>query len=185
MGQPKATILVDGRTLAARSVAALHAAGIAPVRVVLGAGAEQVLVAGSLELAEVLINQDWVSGMASSLRCGLADWSVPAVLIVLVDVPELPAAVVARLVDTWRQGALAVVATYDGEQGHPVLLDGSVLTEVADAAIGDSGAKRWLGEHTELVVGVPCSDIGKPDDLDTPTDLARWHDSQIAPHLRS
>ena len=40
-------------------------------------------------------------------------------------------------------------------------------------AAGDTGARPFLRAHPELVTLVECGDVGRPDDIDTPQDLAR------------
>jgi CTP:molybdopterin cytidylyltransferase MocA len=44
---------------------------------------------------------------------------------------------------------------------------------VAALAAGDVGARPFLRAHPELVTAVECGDTGRPDDIDTPEDLAR------------
>jgi CTP:molybdopterin cytidylyltransferase MocA len=40
-------------------------------------------------------------------------------------------------------------------------------------ASGDVGARPYLQAHPDRVTAVECGDIGRPDDVDTPEDLAR------------
>jgi CTP:molybdopterin cytidylyltransferase MocA len=40
-------------------------------------------------------------------------------------------------------------------------------------ATGDSGARTFLRARPELVTLIECGDVGRPDDIDTPDDLAR------------
>ncbi len=40
-------------------------------------------------------------------------------------------------------------------------------------ATGDVGARPYLQAHPDRVTAVECGDIGRPDDVDTPDDLAR------------
>ena len=63
---------------------------------------------------------------------------------------------------------LAVRATYDGEPGHPVLLERRLLDHVVELD-GDTGARRLLeGDHVyEWEVGRLCD----PTDIDTPERL--------------
>jgi nicotine blue oxidoreductase len=43
---------------------------------------------------------------------------------------------------------------------------------VSAAAVGDEGARAFIGEHPDLVHAVECADIGDATDIDTPEDLA-------------
>jgi CTP:molybdopterin cytidylyltransferase MocA len=63
-----------------------------------------------------------------------------------------------------------VRATYDGQPGHPVLLEQSLFDRVR-ALSGDTGARDLLRDAR--VIEVPCDGLGDPADVDTPDDLAR------------
>ena len=170
-GRPKALVDYRGRPLVLRAVEVLIAAGCAPVLTVLGAAAAEVRVA--VDLPGSVVNADWASGMASSLRCGLAALpaSAPAVVITLADQPLVGSAAVVRLVSAWQAGAIAAVATYAGRPRNPVLLIRDVWPDVAAASAGETGARAWLRAHPHLVTEVPCDGTGFPYDIDTPDDL--------------
>ena len=186
MGGPKALVELDDEPLVQRGVRLLAAGGCEPVVVVVGAAADRVrpLCAG----AQVVEAPDWATGMAASLRAGLAAAVGEACVVALVDQPGVTPAAVERLLAAHRGGAVAAVATYAGRPRNPVLLDRSVWSDVAAAAAGDEGARPWLRAHPELVVQVDCTDVGSPDDVDTPQDLAALGAGQAAPdprpHLR-
>jgi nicotine blue oxidoreductase len=181
MGGPKALVELDGETLVQRGVRLLADGGCSPVVVVVGAAAEQVrpLCAG----AQVVEAADWGTGMAASLRAGLAAASGDACVVALVDQPGVLPAAVARLRAAHSGGAVVAVATYAGRPRNPVLLDRAVWAEVAAAAAGDEGARPWLRAHPELVVEVDCTGVGTPDDVDTPQDLATLA-ARPQPHAR-
>jgi CTP:molybdopterin cytidylyltransferase MocA len=82
-------------------------------------------------------------------------------VIVLADGPMLAPEAIDRIVAAWREGAGDVVAaSYDGNRGHPVLLDRAVW-----AQIPDEGARAL-----EPIL-VPADDLGAPGDVDVPQDL--------------
>ncbi|GIH16407.1 nucleotidyltransferase family protein [Rugosimonospora africana] len=168
-GMPKALVTDAGRLLVERALATLVEGGCDPVIVVLGAAADEVLTRADLSGATVVVNPDWDSGMGSSLRTGLAtlDPRVDAACVLLVDTPGITAGAVRRVAGLAAPAALTV-ATYHGEPGHPVLLGRDHWSAVAELAIGDVGARRYLARHPELVTGVPCEDIAVGDDLDVP-----------------
>jgi CTP:molybdopterin cytidylyltransferase MocA len=130
---------------------------------------EIVVVAGAYDLevesARVVDCREWERGPGASLRCGLEALSphTDAAVVVLADGPNLAPAAVDRVVAAWRAGAgEVVVATYDGERGHPVL-----LARTTWDAVPDEGA-RPLGAAL-----VPCDDLGTPGDVDTADDISR------------
>ncbi len=169
LGQPKATVELAGSTLAERGVALLTNGGADPVIVVTGAV--------PVELPGVLAvhNPDWLSGMGSSLATGLRALkdSAPAAVIALADQPLVGPEAVRRLIAAATGGATVAVAAYDGKPRNPVLIAAQHWPAVIALAVGDTGARPFLRAHPELVTLVECGDTGRPDDVDTPEDLAR------------
>jgi CTP:molybdopterin cytidylyltransferase MocA len=169
LGQPKALVEIGGEPLARRGVALLRDGGAAPVLVVSGAVA--------VDLPGVLgvHNPDWRSGMGSSLAAGLG--AVPegcdAAVIALVDQPLIGPEAVRRLIAAHEAGASVAVAAYHGVPRNPVLIAREHWAAVIALAVGDTGARPFLRAHPELVTTVECGDTGRPDDVDTVSDLAR------------
>jgi CTP:molybdopterin cytidylyltransferase MocA len=101
---------------------------------------------------------DWERGPGASLRCGLAALpaDVEAAVVVLADGPDLDPEAVDRVVSTWRESRNDVVAAVYGEvRLHPVLLDRSAWSRVAD-----EGARIL---DAQLVA---CDDLQPPGDVD-------------------
>lgn len=178
LGRPKALVSLDDELLVDRAIRVARDAGCAPIVVVLGAAADEVVRSASLDGAVVVVNDGWSEGIGSSLRCGLsalADQHTPAAVVLLIDQPEVGVETVRRVVDTWHEsGAVAVVPTYGDQPRNPVLLAASTWDEVAASARGDTGARAWLREHAADVVTVACDDLGSDADIDTPADLERY-----------
>jgi nicotine blue oxidoreductase len=175
-GTIKALADFRGRPLVEYGIDLLVGAGCAPVVVVVGAAAGEV--ARRVQdggRADVVVNGDWATGMASSLRAGfnaLEGREAAAVVVALVDQPLVAEQCVRRLVTAWQGGAMVAVATYEGRPRNPVLFDRSVWRRVAAQVTGDSGARDWLADHADLVAPVGCDGSGTPFDIDTAEDLA-------------
>jgi CTP:molybdopterin cytidylyltransferase MocA len=182
MGRPKALVGDAAGSWLVRAVDALVAAGCAPVLVVLGAAAEQAraLLADARPGAagvdvHVVVAGDWAEGMGASLRAGLhaaEEFTATAALITLVDLPDVGAEVMARLLDrpvgAGSDGAAERVlarAAYRGVPGHPVLIGRAHWPAASNAAIGDRGA-RALFTRTEHEL-VECGDLAGGVDVDT------------------
>jgi len=169
LGRPKALVEIGGKTLAERGIALLRDGGADPVIMVTGA------VPLSLPGVIAAHNPGWRTGMGGSLREGLQ--TLPpdrdAVVIALVDQPLVSPESVRRLIAAFLAGADVAVACYQGQPRNPVLIGRAHWAAAAAAAQGDVGARGFLRSHAKLVTAVECGDIGRPDDLDTPDDLAR------------
>jgi CTP:molybdopterin cytidylyltransferase MocA len=167
MGRPKALVLgADDVPWVISSARTLAAGGCTETVVVIGAAAEEVRALLAGEPVTVVEAADWESGMGSSLRAGLralAGSRAQAALIHLVDLPDVGADVVARLIAHAEPGVLAR-ATYAGIPGHPVLIGRDHWAGVAESASGDRGARDYLVRHA--VLDVECSDLATGLDVD-------------------
>jgi len=108
---------------------------------------------------------DWERGPGASLRCGLAALpaEAEAAVVCLADGPLIAPEAVDRVVEAWRGGRGALVAaSYGGGRSHPL-----VVGRAAWGSIPDDGGRSLPA------VLVPCDDLGSPEDVDTPEDLAR------------
>jgi CTP:molybdopterin cytidylyltransferase MocA len=175
-GGPKALrVDADGSSWLLRSIAVLRDGGCAAVIVVLGCQAARVRdVLAKSTLAEdsmitVVEAPNWEEGMGSSLRSGLlatrsASWR--AVLVHLVDLPDVTAEVVRRLIQQAPPGTASLArVTYNGQPGHPVLLGRDHLESIMANLTGDSGAKGYLAHHGAH--SVECGDLASGQDHDT------------------
>ncbi|WP_030484724.1 nucleotidyltransferase family protein [Nocardioides aequoreus] len=172
MGRPKALVA----DWLARGLSALEPCD--EVLVVLGAQAEAVqrrlegLVGDDVS---VVVATDWAEGMGASLRAALAvagEGDAEALLVTLVDLPDVGRPVVARVVGEGASRGSLRRAAYDGEPGHPVLLGRDHWEGVAAAAVGDQGARDYL--RRQRVELVECGDLATGRDVDSlpvaPTD---------------
>jgi CTP:molybdopterin cytidylyltransferase MocA len=141
------------------------------VVVVLGAHAEEIGRRVRFGRAETVVCDDWASGQAASLRCGLA--ALPdagKVVVTLGDAPLITSAVIARFAGEPPRTR----ATYGGRPGHPVVL-GREEAAALMSLTGDRGARDLLRGGAAIEVGHLCSgrDVDTPDDLEEIRDEAR------------
>lgn len=170
MGTPKALMRDEaGEPWLLRGVRILREGGCDAVTVVLGASAAEAAPLLEGVDASVVLATDWADGMAASLRAGLAsvaDTDAEAAVVSLVDLPDVSAAVVARLVAMFVDRSALSRATYDGTPGHPVLIGRDHWHGVLETATGDRGARDYLATHTVFLV--ECGDLATGHDQDTP-----------------
>lgn len=172
MGRPKALVRRDdGVPWVERAVGVLRDGGCDEVTVVLGAAAEE---ARALvpDGADVVVSRRWDEGISASLRAGLTsmeDSTATAVLIHLVDLPDVGPDVVGRLVATGVSARVLARAGYASRPGHPVLVGRDHWAGILASTDGDAGARDYLRSHG--VVEVECGDLAGGLDVDTAAGL--------------
>jgi CTP:molybdopterin cytidylyltransferase MocA len=173
MGRPKMLLPLGGGTLLCTVAQALLDGGLGRVVVVLGHEADHVRRVAGLPQdgrLEVVVNEDWPSGMASSLRRGLqACAAADAAVVALGDQPGITAERVRRIVSAWRPGVSLVLPVHGGRAGHPVLF-GRPLFEELRSLQGDVGGREVVKRHLADAVQVEAEPLA---DLDTEEDLRR------------
>ncbi|WP_410624201.1 NTP transferase domain-containing protein [Amycolatopsis sp. cmx-8-4] len=171
-GGPKALADLDGEPLVRRALRIMEAAGCTPIRVVVGAAADEVR-ALLPDPDMVVVAEDWATGMGASLRTGLAELDrlegPVAALVHLVDLPWVGPEILTR-VATEATADTVARAAYEGIPGHPVLLGRTWWPQIAKTAEGDRGARDWLATRTDLRL-IECADLGSGRDVDHRADF--------------
>jgi molybdenum cofactor cytidylyltransferase len=164
-------LLATWRSRALVSWALEHAVAAGLDRTWVVTGAVDLVAAGVVPAGvEVLVNERWREGQATSLQRAVAAASGPA--------PDVEALVVGLgdqpliLPSAWQavagaSGRPIAVATYGGRRRNPVRLDQSCWPLLP--ATGDEGARVLIRDRPDLVMEVACQ--GDPADVDTVGDL--------------
>jgi len=178
LGRPKQLLKYNGETLLERAVRLAGESGAAPVLTVLGANYTTIRASVDVTRNSIpVINDQWESGMASSIHAGLktlddvAPWA-RGVLILTCDQPRLSSDHLRALIEAFvREGENAIVAsTYAGAVGIPAVFPRVAFPELR-ALRGDKGARALLMKPPCPVVGLPFA--GGEVDIDKPEDLAQ------------
>ena len=162
-GSPKAFEQTDdGRTWAARAAETLTAQGCSPVIVTL----PELRELGLGESVRSLVVSS-SAGQSASLDAALSvvpDEAV-AVVITLVDLPDVDARVVGRVLEVAPPTpAVLARATFGGEPGHPVLIGREHLPGLRHTLQGDRGARDYLQANATQLV--ECGDLASGVDVD-------------------
>lgn len=174
LGQPKQLVQLNGESLLRRAARLAIEAGCAPIFVVLGFEAERMQQElNGLDIRPV-INANWQTGMASSLRCGIQSLQqenpVPErVLLLLSDQPQLSLEVLQTLMKkSVAENFLITASSYAGRLGVPAVFRKPLYSALQHVE-GDKGARPVIGQYR-----AHASSIEFPDgaiDIDTPDDL--------------
>jgi molybdenum cofactor cytidylyltransferase len=174
-GSNKLLAEIGGRPLARIAVEQALGSHARPVIVVTGYQREKVEATLSGLPVRFVHNNDFATGLGSSLRAGIAALPAQAdgVVVCLGDMPQVDAAMIDRLIEAFDpdKGALIAVPTIDGKRGNPVVWSRRFFPELM-AVEGDVGARYLIGRYGEAVVEVPLNGTAALTDVDTPEALA-------------
>lgn len=174
MGRQKLLLDLGGRPIARWVVEAAVASGAMDVIVVLGSEADQVASAIGDSRIRTVLNPDFASGMASSLRVGLGAVSpdAQAAVIILGDQPLLQPHIIDRIIAVFETAGKPIVApVYNGVQGNPVCFARALFPELL-ALTGDRGAKQVVErdpgrvERVSFDTDLPLMDLDVEKDYD-------------------
>jgi molybdenum cofactor cytidylyltransferase len=174
MGGPnKLLALFGGQPLIRRTVERAAASQAVGTTVVAGHQADRVRAALFGLDAKLVENQAYRSGLASSLKAGIAALpeNATGALIILGDMPDVSSADLDQLIAAFTAagGTPIVRATHNGKRGNPVLLPRSVFPAVATLE-GDTGARHIVEQEGLAVIDVEIG-AGAGIDVDTPEAL--------------
>jgi len=174
-GGGKLLARLGGQPLIAAVLGNLRDAPVDEVIVVIGADAERLREVCEQYGVRTVKNEVWERGQSTSVLAGLraCGEKARAAVLLLGDQPFVGAEAVERLVAAFVGGAKVAVATYGRRRRNPVLFSREVWPLLEAELAGDEGARSVLRRHPELVVEVPCEDVGDPADVDTREDLRR------------
>jgi molybdenum cofactor cytidylyltransferase len=175
MGGPNKLLAeIEGKKLVRIAAEQALASKASEVIVVTGHQAELVELALEGLKVRIVRNPDFASGLASSVKAGIA--AVPdtadGAVISLGDMPLIDAQLIDRLINTFApdRGHLIAVPVNEGRRGNPVLWSRRFFKELMTLD-GDIGARHLIAKHAEAVAEVPVEGNSAFLDIDTPQAL--------------
>jgi molybdenum cofactor cytidylyltransferase len=181
MGQNKLFMEIEGEPLVRRAVGRASKAGFDPLIVVLGHEADLVQQALEGIPYRAVLNPDYARGVNSSLRAGInavAGTPARAAVVVLADMPLVTTAMMASLIEKYREGdAPLVVSEYDGVNAPPILYDRSLFGELATSE-GQGCGKHVVNRHRHEAASASWP-VEALTDVDSPEDYERLKGSLV------
>jgi molybdenum cofactor cytidylyltransferase len=174
-GATKQIVSWKDSTLVERAAQTALNAGLHPVVVVTGHDADRVGAAVAGLPVQVCFNAEFAAGLSTSVRKGIEALPAPtgAAVFLLADQPGATPQVVRAIVQRHRETlAPAVVPTYRGRRGNPVLFDAALFPELKRIE-GDAGGRVLLDKHPGSFVPVPVEEPAILQDIDTREDHRR------------
>ena len=175
MGSPKQNLNYNGQTLLQGAVK--NALAVAEtVLVVLGANRENIEYAIKDQPVQILINANWIEGMASSISLAVSELQtnypqVTSAIVMVCDQPYANAELLQQLTDAGNSYEKGIIASaYKDTFGVPALFKAKYFPYLL-ALKGKDGAKKLLLMHADDVQLIPFP-LGAVD-IDTTEDYDR------------
>jgi molybdenum cofactor cytidylyltransferase len=169
-----------GRPLLHHSLSAAQRACPGNVCLVVGHNADEVGDSAAGLADQVIMNEEYATGIGSSIACGVRACreQADAILIMLADQPLVSSSHLAELVNRWTGDANEIIASrFASVSGPPVLFAGALFDQLEDLH-GDVGAREILRRSSSILRTVEFEaaaiDIDTPEDLEA---LARGNDA--------
>ncbi len=170
----KPLLPVDGRTAIEGLIETAKAAGLTDITVVTGHGREQLSQALLQHRVNEAFNEDYESGMFSSIQAGLEKaWQSgkEGYLLMPVDCPLISISVMRAVMDrvmedSEGQNAFAV-AVFEGKKGHPLYIPAGRIDEILSSD-GRGGLAAITDRYADTMLRVETGEEGCILDMDTP-----------------
>lgn len=174
--QPKQLVRINGESLLRRTIRIAAEAGCTSIFVVLGKDGPKLALEAEGFDAEIVLNENWSGGMASSLKSGLsaalrANPQQESVLLLVCDQPQLEVTLLQSIMKAHARERPPITASrYAGTLGVPAIFSRPLFAELFDLT-ADEGARRILQHHREEAVQIEFP--GGAFEVDTPEDLRK------------
>jgi molybdenum cofactor cytidylyltransferase len=175
MGEFKQLLMFAGRTFVECCADHLLASRVDELVVVTGHREADVRRALGERAVRFMHNADYRDGMSASVKRGMAGVSsaATAVLVALVDQPQIDSSIINRVITEYeKHPALIVIPTYNGRNGHPVLIDLQLRDQLL-AFDASQGLRQVIHAHAADVLHVEVATDAVLTDFDYPEDYQR------------
>jgi len=173
MGKPKQLLKFNGHSLLDIVINESLKTDCKPIVVVLGAYATEMKLHFTTPEVNFVVNEDWESGMSSSISFGLKtvlsiDNEIENVIITVADQVHISAEIFEDLQRKQGESKKNIVASaYSQTRGTPTLFNKIYFKELLSLG-GSNGAKSLIKQHLDDTATIPF-DLGRFD-IDTETD---------------
>jgi molybdenum cofactor cytidylyltransferase len=188
MGRPKALLeWTPSQTLIEYQIDELRQPPVERVIAVLGHEADRVRPVAELAGGEVIVNELYKRGRASSLRSGARALADDTRTIVLLDVDQpRPRIIIQRLIENHiRASSMITVPTFEGQRGHPTVIDGWLLPELRRVRERSQGLRGLLEGHETDIVELPFDSEVVVLGMNTPQEYEATKAKFFAPDAHS
>jgi len=173
LGKPKQLLNYQGKTLLEHTIHAVKESSVQSIILVLGSGFESVINEIDINGLHIIKNDNWETGIASSIVSGInALYDIAplpdAAILMVCDQPFVTGSLLDELIAAQKTTGKPIIASkYEDTIGTPALFHKSFFLQLIGLK-GDSGAKKIMQQYPDEVttISFPLGSI----DIDTPDD---------------
>jgi molybdenum cofactor cytidylyltransferase len=175
LGQPKQLLKYQNKTLLQHAIDTAKLSSVQSILVVLGSNADTILKETDTAGIYVIINNDWQSGMASTIRSGInvlqtLDLTTDGAILMVCDQPFVTPDLLNGLIEKQKETGVPIIASqYADSVGTPALFQKQFFSELMGVS-GDAGAKKIMMQNSDLLATISFPqgsiDIDTIDDYD-------------------
>jgi molybdenum cofactor cytidylyltransferase len=172
LGFNKLTLKMNGESVIRQAVLPFLSAGIGRVFIITGVQSGEIREELRGYTVDFIENKDSLSGMSTSVRVSLPFITdEEGVFFHLGDKPFLEQEILFRMIQMYRDNRKKIIVpVFNGEKGHPVLMDVGLYSEEIKSLQGDKGLREIIEKHTENVIFIKGNE-GALFDIDTMEDV--------------
>ena len=175
MGQPKLLLPIKGKPLFRYPLEQAMRNRMKPICLIAGQHMQAFQTESSdLVNVEYIYNPGYEKGMSSSLKIGIENikYRTDAAIIFLADQPFVPDLVIQSMIEQFDNDTRIVRPQYQGNSGHPILIDKSLYDEFLNLE-GDQGGKEIIKKYKKDTKILSFDHTFWGMDIDTPEDYRK------------
>ncbi|WP_298900481.1 nucleotidyltransferase family protein [uncultured Psychroserpens sp.] len=174
MGTAKQLLPVGSTTLLGHSIDCAIQSNANKIYCILGAHANDIKASIPMQQIEVIINDNFMDGLSSSIRAGIHHinhLNFDAVLIILADQPLIDSKYLNILIQGYIKNPTKILASdYGNAIGVPAIFPKKFFKQLIELK-GDNGAKKVLNHNSNEIIKVKCNALL---DIDTKEDYLNF-----------
>jgi len=159
LGKPKQLLKFQNKTLLQRAIDTAKSSAVQSVILVLGSSSDTILNEVDISGIRIAKNDDWQSGMASTIRCGiqtLQNMNIArcAAILMVCDQPFVTPDLLNSLIEKQKAtGKPIITSQYGDTMGTPALFKKQFFSQLMDLK-GDAGAKKIMMQNSDRLATI-------------------------------
>jgi len=159
LGKPKQLLKFQNKTLLQHAIDTAKSSAVQSVILVLASSSDIILSKIDISGIHVTKNDDWQTGMASTISCGIQalqnlDITIDAAILMVCDQPFVTPDLLNSLIEKQKAtGKPIITSQYGDTMGTPALFKKQFFSRLMDLK-GDAGAKKIMMQNSDLLATI-------------------------------